>query len=396
MARTSQPAEPGAAVWVTEAVDAGGLYASAFTELTEHGERAAPRGQPTLEVGLAALTLGAPGRRLAAVYGRQLNPFLILAEILWILAGRDDVAFVSRFSGRIAGYAPTEGNIFPDAYGPRLRRGGGVNQLAAVIDVLRRDRDTRRALMSFWVPAVDSVAGAHAVPCNIALDFKLRDDGLRLTVFNRSNDLHIGLLFNLAQFGLLAEVVASRLGVTVVRQTHVSTSLHVYTESQIHQRLLGRGIQAAPLYDHVDPLPVGALDDGMLGKACSRLDSEEPADPRVPLEWCIDSPWLTGAVLLLDAHRAFEAGREIDDYTTALALLARVVRCDWWVLAAEMFARRLHRRQTPGAARARAALEELVRPLNRELVRFIAAAGGSAEADSSYDLAQSNQISAEN
>jgi hypothetical protein len=352
----------------------------------------APRGQNTLELGFAALTLSVPAQRLAAIHGRQLNPFLMLAEVLWILTGRDDVGFVRRFSGEIAQYAPPGGDVFPDAYGPRLRRSSGVDQMAAVIDVLRRDRDSRRALMSFWTPVVDSVSGAHAVPCNIALDFKLRDDGLRLTVFNRSNDVHIGLLFNLVQFGMIAEVVAAQLGVTVVRQTHVTTSLHVYTESPIHQRLVSGGIRAVSLYDHTVPLKVGNLDDDMLAIACRRLDGDEAPDPGVPLEWCAASPWLAATVLLLDAHRAFDAGREHDDFRIAVGLLARAPRCDWWVLATEMFCRRLSRLQTDGAARARAVLGELIRPLHPELVSFITAAGPVPALGGSHEHSTSEQV----
>jgi hypothetical protein len=130
-----------------------------------------------------------------------------------------------------------------------------------------------------------------------------------------------------------------------------------------------------PLYAHTDALSVGELDDDMIARACYRLDADEPPDSTMPLDWCAGSPWLAGAVLMLDAQRAFDAGRKTDDFTTAVALLARAPRCDWWVLAAEMFTRRLHRLPTPGAERARAALDELVRPLARELVSFITAAG---------------------
>lgn len=394
MLRSIQADEDGAAVWGAYGSDAGALYAAAFTALAERGERIAPRGQSTVEIGVAALTLGMPSRRLAAVYGRHLNPFLMLAEVLWILGGRDDVSFVRRFSRGISRYAPAGGDTFPDAYGPRLRRAGGLDQLAMVVDILERDHDTRRALMSFWLPAVDGSVEAHAVPCNIALDFKLRHDGLRLTVFNRSNDLHIGLLFNLVQFGMIADVVASRLGVSVVRQTHVTTSLHVYTDSPIHRRLQTIGIHAAPLYAHTDPLSVGKLDDFMLAAACSRLDADEPPDPDLPLEWCAASPWLAATVLLLDAHRAFEVGRETDDFSTAIALLARAPRCDWWVLAAEMLARRLHRLATPGAVRAREALDEISRPLAGELVSFIGAAGAPAPFAQSHDSSLGTQVNA--
>jgi thymidylate synthase len=379
-------------MWAVEAADAGALYAAALRGLAEHGQRVAPRGEETREFGPAALTLRTPARRLAAIHDRQLNPFLMLAEVLWILAGRDDVAFLARVSSEITRYAPPGSETFPDAYGPRLRRAAvadsaPVDQLAVVVETLRRDRDTRRALMGFWAPSLDANLSAHAVPCNIAVDFKCRDDGLRMTVFNRSNDVHIGLLFNLVQFGVIAEVIAQRVGVPLVSQTHITTSLHLYTASPIERRIgasrasrMDGEVEVVDLYAHVAPLAIGDLRDDAVANACRRLDADESPNVGMDLGWCGESPWLRSAVLLTDAQRALFAGFALDDFDTAIALLARAPRSDWWVLAAEAFARRLARQSGPGAARARAALDELASQLPTALSDFIAVSDRSAVA----------------
>jgi hypothetical protein len=295
----------------------------------------------------------------------------MLAEVLWILAGRDDVAFVKPFSRTISSFLPPGSLSFPDAYGPRIRRAGQVDQLSVVLETLRRDRATRRALMSFWMPAVDGGATAHAVPCNIAVDFKLRDDGLRMTVFNRSNDLHIGVLFNLVQFGMIGEVIAASLGVKLVRQTHITTSLHLYTMSPIHQRLSASGIKTIPVYSYVNALPVGHLDVEMIAQACRYVESGVSPYLDTELTSFDKSPWLSGAVQLLNAHRAFEDGDGLDDFSVALALLGRAPRSDWWILAAENFMHRLNRRPGRGAQNAREEVAALVAPLGREVATFV-------------------------
>ncbi len=360
-------------MWAVGADDAGSLYAASLRALTTMGELVAPRGQETLEIGPAALTLHAPAQRLAAIVGRELNPFLMLAEMLWIVAGRDDVAFVTRFSREIATYLAANERRMRDAYGPRLRNGNGVDQLHTVLAALRADSSTRRATLSLWQPAVDSDPAAFAVPCNLVVDFKLRSDGLRMTVFNRSNDLHIGVLFNLVQFGLIGDIVAARLGVPLVQQTHVTTSLHLYTAAAMHARVLANGVFIVPLYDFVDPVPVGTLDDPLIREACRVLDLDVPVDPDDAHEWSRPSPWLTVAVKLLGVHRAFEAGLAHNEFDVALRALASTPRCDWWVLAAEMLMRRLMRRTSHQAVQAREELAALVAPLGDVVSDFVTA-----------------------
>lgn len=362
---------PDTSIFSVATVDAAALYCAAFELTMTHGTHVGPRGQDTVEIGPVALTLRTPAHRLAAITGRELNPFLLLAEVLWMLAGRDDIAFLAQFSQSITRYVQPGVGSMPDAYGPRLRAHNGIDQLAAVEAILRRDPHSRRAIVSLWDASTDSDALAFAVPCNICVDFKVRGDGLRMTVLNRSNDLHIGFLFNVVQFGVIGEILATRLGLALIQQTHVTTALHVYTDSPIQHRLSASPLSALDLYRYVPSVPVGAIDDAMIATACDLFDRDDESVDAAELTRRAASPWLTVAVQLLDVHRAFERGIEQDDFTPSLALLAKTMRCDWWVLAAEMLSRRLQHRRTAGATVAHAALTALVVPLGPLVMEFV-------------------------
>ena len=76
--------------------------------------------------------------------------------------------------------------------------------------------------------------------CNLCFTFKIRDNKLNMTVFNRSNDLHWGLFgANLCQFSTIQEVMLNWLRHSDVFEltnlkmgtyTHITDSLHIYTD----------------------------------------------------------------------------------------------------------------------------------------------------------------------
>ncbi|MNW28077.1 Thymidylate synthase [compost metagenome] len=198
--------------------------------------------------------------------GRKVNPFFQLAEALWILAGRADVEWLVRYNKNMGQFSD-DGVHFNAPYGERLRswnhnayRGFVFNpfdQLADVYKKLLKDRHTRQAVASIFNPLFDNDSyGGKDTPCNLTLAFKIRNDKLDLTLFNRSNDAHWGLWgANLCQFSTIQEVVASWLGVEVGTYTQITDSLHVYLEDygarETDNILAAYGLDL----EHDEPLP---------------------------------------------------------------------------------------------------------------------------------------------
>lgn len=196
-----------------------------------------PRGMLTREVcGTVITEYERPCERVLFNPARDANPFFHFFESLWILAGRRDVGFLSQFNSTIKNYSDN-GDTFHAAYGYRLRRhfrtgdGEEIDQLVRVIEMLREEPDTRRAVMMIWDPREDLATHSRDIPCNDTVMFKLRDKVLDMTVCNRSNDAIWGAYgANAVQFSVLQEFVAHTVNADVDYYRQVSDNFHVYPD----------------------------------------------------------------------------------------------------------------------------------------------------------------------
>lgn len=189
-----------------------------------------------------------PYRRLVGGYGRNINPFFLLAEAMWIFCGRKDVRFLSLFNKNMEQFSD-DGKVFHAPYGFRLRHWGvrsedkfceenlhaaqGYDQVADAIKLFDNNPNTRQVVLSIWNPDLDLGTKTKDIPCNDIIMLKIRDGKLITTIQNRSNDLHWGLPTNLFQFSFLTELIAACLNIELGTQTHNSQSLHVYDWNNI-------------------------------------------------------------------------------------------------------------------------------------------------------------------
>lgn len=255
-------------------------YCKAVDALIHDGAPVVSRGRAVHEALHTVLRLENPRQRVMTVRGRRANPFFQMAETVWILAGRADAQWITTFNRQLSQFldvgVPRPG-FFHGAYGERLRRWGHISklettgaqetdQLKAIIDQLRRDPGSRRAVAVLHNPTYDNPWMDTADrPCNIALSVQQRDGKLHLAVFNRSNDLTLGLSYtNIVQFTTIQEFLAAALGLDVGTYTHVSSSLHVYDDDAIARRCLGSIRRPAfNVYDHatsVSMAPWGSME----------------------------------------------------------------------------------------------------------------------------------------
>lgn len=200
------------------------------------------------------LTYDRPLERVLFNGPRDANPFFHLYEALWMLAGRNDVAPLAYYSGKIGDIASDDGQTFNGSYGYRWRHADTSvmerDQLDILIEHLHDNPQSRRAVLQMWNVEDDlmNINESKDVCCNLCVCFSLRHTSdtydrldetqtaipccsLDMTVFNRSNDLIWGSLgANFVHFTLLQEYIACALGVSVGVYNQVSNNLHCYTE----------------------------------------------------------------------------------------------------------------------------------------------------------------------
>ena len=106
------------------------------------------------------------------------------------------------------------------------------------------DKDTRQAILRFSLPEHQWV-GNKDQTCTMYGNFLIRDDRLYLSMFMRSNDLMLGLVYDLPWFCSLMDRMVEELkydypNLTKGEYTHCSNSMHIYErDEETIMRMLG-------------------------------------------------------------------------------------------------------------------------------------------------------------
>jgi len=223
------------------------LFTAAARQVLAHGSPAAPRGMSTKEVLGVQLHLTEPRRRLIHLPPvRVLNPAFAVAEAIWIISG-SDAPWIFDFNAQLVQYA--DEGVLQGAYGPRLRRWHGVDQLDRARRQLLADPQSRRAVISLFDPVRDH-SGHTDVPCTLGFRFFLRDNQLHMHTTMRSQDLWLGFGYDIFTFTLIQELMAGWLGVEIGPYRHCVDSLHLYAQHWEAAAMLpahGYGEAMAPL-----------------------------------------------------------------------------------------------------------------------------------------------------
>lgn len=175
-----------------------------------------------------------PSERVLFWQKRDANPFFHLFEALWMLDGRNDLEFLTRFVKNFGRFSD-DGKTLHGAYGHRWRRAFGWDQLKLVAERLKANKDDRRQVIQMFDVDLDLVQqeGRRDIPCNLTITVQVNPEGaLDLSVFNRSNDLIWGCYgANAVHFSVLQEFLAAWIGVPVGRYAQASQNLHAYLDT---------------------------------------------------------------------------------------------------------------------------------------------------------------------
>lgn len=146
-------------------------------------------------------------------------------------------------------WADAQGDLGP-VYGKQWRSwekpgGGTVDQIAWVLDEIRRNPDSRRLIVSAWNPAdLDRMALA---PCHCLFQFYVSEGRLSCQLYQRSADVFLGVPFNIASYALLTHMIAQVTGLGVGDFVHTFGDAHLYRNHLEQTRtLLGRTPRPLP------------------------------------------------------------------------------------------------------------------------------------------------------
>jgi thymidylate synthase len=162
---------------------------------------------------------------------KKLHLKSIIYELLWFLAGDTNIKYLNDHGVRIWDeWADERGELGP-VYGRQWRSwptadGGTIDQIANVVDTIRRNPDSRRLIVSAWNPAdVDKMA---LPPCHCLFQFYVANGRLSCQLYQRSADVFIGVPFNIASYALLTLMMAQVTGLKAGEFVHTMGDAHLY------------------------------------------------------------------------------------------------------------------------------------------------------------------------
>lgn len=171
---------------------------------------------------------------------KKLHLKSIIYELLWFLRGDTNVRWLQDHGVRIWNeWADENGDLGP-VYGHQWRswpdyRGGTIDQIAQVEEMIKHNPNSRRMLVTAWNPA--EVEDMALPPCHCLFQFYVADGRLSLQLYQRSADTFLGVPFNIASYALLLQMMAQVTGLQPGEFVHTTGDTHLYLNHLEQARL---------------------------------------------------------------------------------------------------------------------------------------------------------------
>jgi thymidylate synthase len=181
---------------------------------------------------------------------KKLHLRSIVHELIWFLQGDTNIAYLKENGVSIWDeWADANGDLGP-VYGRQWRAwptadGKVVDQIAWVVDEIKRNPDSRRLIVSAW--NVGELPKMALMPCHTMFQFYVANGKLSCQLYQRSGDIFLGIPFNIASYALLTHMIAQVTGLEVGDFVHTLGDAHLYSNHiEQAQKQLGREPRALP------------------------------------------------------------------------------------------------------------------------------------------------------
>lgn len=168
----------------------------------------------------------------------------VIHELLWFLSGSTDNTWLQQRGVRIWNEWALENGDLGPIYGKQWRSwacpdGSTIDQIAVVVEQIKRNPNSRRLIVSGWNPAdlpdeslspQENVRRGKAAlpPCHTLFQFYVANGRLSCQLYQRSADFFLGVPFNIASYALLTHMLAQQCDLEVGEFVHTFGDLHLY------------------------------------------------------------------------------------------------------------------------------------------------------------------------
>jgi len=200
-------------------------FKNVISDIINNGLEVSPRGIKTKELISPRILLEDPRNRIVTFEDRNTDIFYAIGEFFWYLSGSNKLDYIQYYAPSIGKFSDDEKTL-NSAYGYNIFY-KWFNQWSKCIDILKKDKDSRHAVIFIREPQ-DLLKITKDSICTNNLSFLIRNNKLFMTVQMRSCDCCVGLIFDMFCFTMFQELMAIELQVELGEYIHIANSLHIY------------------------------------------------------------------------------------------------------------------------------------------------------------------------
>jgi len=215
------------------------IYQNLVKEIMTRGEDELNKSKQAGSDRATYITRAIPGMHFSIDIEKDGFPLLTLrkipikapvAEQAWFILGSRKPEDFLRSYTKIWDVFTNPGDVVTVAYGYRWRKHFGRDQLQLLIDLLKKEPGSRHGVIVTWDPAQDglSLVKKKNVPCPYTFTVNIIGGRLHLHNIVRSNDVILGVPFDVLGFALLQCILAQELGVKPGIYSHSISNAHIY------------------------------------------------------------------------------------------------------------------------------------------------------------------------
>ena len=225
-------------------------YLNLLRETLEHGAKKPDRtGTGTRSIFGRQIRINL-GNKFPILTTKKLHLRSIIYELLWFLRGDTNIRYLKENGVSIWDeWADKNGELGP-VYGSQWRNwpapdGQTIDQLAAVVEGIQANPNSRRLIVSAW--NVAQIPQMALPPCHILFQFYVADGKLSCQLYQRSADIFLGVPFNIASYSLLTLMIAQVCNLNPGDFVHTFGDVHLYSNHVEQAKLqLQRGPRPLP------------------------------------------------------------------------------------------------------------------------------------------------------
>jgi thymidylate synthase len=156
----------------------------------------------------------------------------IAHELIWFLQGDTNVKYLQENGVSIWDeWADANGDLGP-VYGKQWRSwesrdGQAIDQMAWLVNEIKRNPDSRRLIVSAW--NVAELPQMVLMPCHALFQFYVANGKLSCQLYQRSADVFLGVPFNIASYALLTMMIAHVTNLELGEFVHTLGDAHLYS-----------------------------------------------------------------------------------------------------------------------------------------------------------------------